>query len=330
MMSKIPDIYFMPEWGKCYETKEHPGELQKFELKNNLGHIYYQFIKRPIMINGQKTEYFDTITPYGFNGPIILEWKENRKEELTALFNEEFQQYCEENNIITEFIRFNPWLKNHSDFKEIYTTKNHGETLYVNLDGNDFFMDEYSSNTRTQVRRAQKNNIEIEFDFTGYSTKEFHRLYELMAIKNDIPAYYRFTEEFLNNSFQALDGKQFIINAKHEGSYVGAAFFIHHGDYIHYHLSATNPEFYKLASNSLILYEACRWGSENNKKELHLGGAGSDENLKRYKRGFTKSDELNLLIGMKTRNQTVYDELVNSKKSVGEILNNDYFPLYRG
>ncbi|MFD1031315.1 GNAT family N-acetyltransferase [Metaplanococcus flavidus] len=329
-MTTLPDTYFLPEWGKYFETKEEAGEHQLFELKNEWGHIFYQFIKRPIRILDRETGYYDTITPYGFSGPVILNCNENRKEELIALFDAEFQQYCEHNNIITEYIRFNPWLKNHCDFNGIYQMRGHGTTLYIDLNKDDFFMEEFSSNARRQVRRGIKNNLEIEFDFTGFSTKEFYRLYELMAEKNEIGDYYRFTEEFLHNSFQALKGKQFIISAKHEGKYVGAAFILHHGDYLHYHLAATDPECYHLASNSLIIYEICRWGLENNKKELHLGGAGKLENLLKFKKGFTKSPELDLLIGMKTRNKAVYEELVNFKKNIVEINNAEFFPLYRG
>lgn len=327
---KFPDIYFLPEWGKFYETKECEGERQQFVLENEFGCIYYQFIKRPITINGRETEYYDTITPYGFGGPVVLEYKEGYKEQLTRSFDKEFQQYCEKNHIITEYIRFNPWLKNQLDFNRIYQMRNHGTTLYINLNGDDFFTEEFSSNARRQVRRGRKNNLEIEFDFSGFSTKEFHRLYELMAQKNDITEYYMFTEEFLHDSFKVLEGKQFIINAKFEGKYVGAAFFIHHRDYLHYHLAATDPDFYHLACNSLIIYEGCRWGKENGIKELHLGGAGSFESLLRFKKGFTKSEELDLMIGMKNRNEAVYDELVNLSGKSEEARNKGYFPLYRG
>lgn len=329
-MTTLPDIYFLKEWGNYYKTKEFKGDFQLFELKDDMGHIYYPFIKRPIIINDVETNYFDTITPYGFNGPIILKCLDNKREEIIALFDEKFQNYCDKNNIITEYIRFNPWLKNHSDFKDIYKFRNHGTTLYIDIDGNDFFMDEFSSNARTQVRRGRKNNLEIKFDFDGSSSKEFARLYALMAKKNNIDDYYKFSEEFLRNSFQVFEGKQFIISAIYEGKYIAASLVVFHEEKLHYFLTATDPDYYHMAANSLLIYEICRWGSENNKKVVHLGGAGNVEGVKRYKKGFTKTDELELWIGYKTRNQKVYDELVTMKKNVDEISNYKYFPLYRG
>lgn len=331
-MTNFPDIYFLPEWGKAYEVKEENGELRIFELENELGHVFYQFIVRPIPLNYGSTTYYDTITPFGFSGPIILKCKEGKNEELATLFNEEFQKYCEKNNIVTEYVRFNPWLKNLQDFQKYYSLRNNGITQFIDLTVDDFFMDEFSSPTRSQVRKARKNNVEIEYDFTGARSKEFHRLYGFLAKKRNIDNdYYLFSEEFLKDSFKQLKGKQFIIYAKHEGKYISAAYVIHHGDYIHYHLAANDPAFLHLAGNSLIMYEICRWGVEHGKKELHLGGTGGDEQLFKFKKKFTKTEPLNLLMGKKIRNEEVYQTLVNYKKTNGGgIKNPDYFPLYRG
>ncbi|MDN7241611.1 GNAT family N-acetyltransferase [Planococcus sp. N028] len=326
-MTKIPDIYFLPDWGKSYESKDG-GELKVFEFENDIGHVFYQFVLRPVPIENGTVTYFDTITPYGFNGPLILRCNPQKKEELVALFNEEFQKYCEKNNIVAEYIRFNPWLKNKKDFENIYNIQDNGSTVFIDLSVPDFFADEFSSNARKQVRRAWKNNVEIEYDFTGESIGEFHRLYNIMAKRNNISNYYLFTEEFLADSFQRLDGKQFIMSAKHEGKYVSAVLFVHHGDYLHYHLAANDPEYFHLAGNSLIMYEACRWGTENGKKELHLGGV--TESLSRFKNGFTKRENLEFGIGTKVRNEEVYNVLVDYKKSKSEICNTNYFPLYRG
>jgi serine/alanine adding enzyme len=74
----------------------------------------------------------------------------------------------------------------------------------------------------------------------------------------------------------------------YEGACVSCAIFVHHGHYMHYHLSANDPEYYPLCANSLILAEACAWGVHNAKKQLHLGGAFSNE-LRAFKRQFTRS-----------------------------------------
>ncbi|MFD1031908.1 GNAT family N-acetyltransferase [Metaplanococcus flavidus] len=328
-MTIFPDIYFLPEWGKFFESKEEEGKSTIFELKNDVGHIFYQFILREIPISYGKTTYYDIITPYGFSGPVIIDCPADRKEELIKLFDEEFQLYCEKNHIVTEYVRFNPWIQNLNDFKDLYQMRDNGHTFYIDLTVPDFFMDEFSAKARTQTRKAKKKNVEIEFDYSGSTTKEFHRLYHLMAKKNNLDnEYYLFSEEFLRNSFGAFKGKQFFINAIFEGKYISSSLVIHHGDYIHYHLTGNDPEYYHLAANSLILYELCRWGMENGKKEVHLGGGNSV--VIRFKKGFTKTQPLKLLMGKKVRNQKIYEELVAIRENAGESLDREFFPMYRG
>lgn len=330
-METFPDIYFLREWGQAYQSKEKGGELKQFELKNEIGHVYYQFIKRKTPVQTDNQEYYDIITPFGFSGPVILECVTGKRKELSEMFNDAFQEYCMENNIVTEYVRFNGWINNLEDFKDFYDTRDHGTTVFIDLTVGDFFMDEFSSNTRRLVRKAQKNNVEIEFDFTGSSSHEFSRLYEMMVQKNEVTnEYYQFSEEFIRNSFNYLEGKQFFINAKYEGKYISSVLIIHHGDYLHYHLAANDPAYFRLAASSLITFEACRWGVENEKKTFHLGGASNDENLHRFKTGFTKTEPLELLIGMKIRNHEAYKDLVDVRATMGDPPDENYFPLYRG
>jgi len=326
--SLLSDIFFLPEWGKSY-AKQEQGENEVFEFVTDFGHVYYQFVVRPIPISLSGVTYYDTITPFGPSGPVILSCAAGRRKELAAAFDAAFQKYCMDNRIVSEYIRFNEWVKNAEDFEDIYGIDNRGISLYIDLSVNDYFMEEFKSSTRQQVRRALKNHVEIEYDYTGSTIDEFHRLYEIMAKRNDIPDHYRFSKELLAESFTLLKGKQFIVYAKYEGHYISGSLFVHHGDLLHYHLAANDPEFFHLAGNSLLLNEGCRWGVEHGIKQLHLGGANGDV-LYRFKRGFTKTEPIDILTGKKIRNETIYKQLADDSLSRGAIEDPDYFPLYRG
>lgn len=329
MTTLMPDIYFLPEWGKFFETKEQDGKVHFFEINNELGHIFYQFIVRPTPVQIEGETYYDIITPYGFSGPIILSSDLEKNPQLIKLFEKEFGEYCQEHRIVTEYVRFSPWLKNRLDFESLYEFRDNGHVLYIDLREEDFFMQQFASVTRGQVRKALKKDVEIEFDFTGEHVEEFHRLYMLTVKKNQIEPYYLFSVESLRSSFEKFKGKQFLLFAKHQGQYISATFVLHHGDYAHYHLTANDPEYSSLSGNSLIVYELCRWAVEHGKKEVHLGGA-PNENLYRFKRNFTKAEPLELLMGKKIHNQQAYDQLVEAKRQNGGIELPGYFPLYRG
>ncbi len=321
----LPDIFFLPEWAKAYESQDG-GVAELFEFSHSLGRVHYPFIKRRVP---GSTEYWDTITPFGLNGPLMTDCLKGCEKELAAAFDTAFQSHCKEHNIIAEYIRFNPWIGNIDTFGEFYGIDKRGIAMYVDLSTADYFMDEFKSGTRQQVRRALKNGVSIEFDWTGETLDDFCRIYELMAKRNSLPEYYLFTKEFLEDSFRTLAGRQFIINAVHDGRRISTALMVHHGDYLHYHLAANDPAYFKLAANSLVISEACRWGADNGKTQLHLGGA-STEPLYRFKRGFTKTEPLDILTGKKIRNAEVYELIAREKTALEPHTNTGHFPIYRG
>ncbi|MBU9673729.1 GNAT family N-acetyltransferase [Planococcus sp. CP5-4] len=321
----VPDIFFTPEWNEAYATHEG-GEFQQFEWKSELGHIVYPFIKRPVpLLEG----WFDTITAFGQSGPVIIDAKEGQRRALVDEFDAAFQDFCEQQRIVSEYIRFSSWVKNAEDFFLHYGLDMRGVVMYIDLTVDDPFHYEFSSAARQQVRRALKNGVTLEYDFTGDTLDDFCRLYDLTADRNDFPDHYLFDPGMLKESFKHLEGKQFLLNAKYDGKTVSSALIVHHGDYMHYHLVANDPEYFRCAGNSLIMAEACRYGKELGFSQFHLGGA-STEALYRFKRRFTKTEPLEILTGKRIRNSDMYGRLTELKRLQSGIENTGHFPLYRG
>lgn len=327
-MINLPDVYFLPEWGHAFQDLEH-GEARIFEFTHKTGHIYYQFIKRRIPDLLGLPDYFDIITPYGFSGPLIVCPDFRDKDRFLSLYFDAFKDFCLNENIVSEYVRFNPWLKNHLDFGKFYDLKYNNFTLYTDLTVADFFLNEYDSSIRTKVRKAIKYGVRLEFDFTGSSIGEFYRLYKNTLEKNDIPDYYHFEYDFMARTFKYLNNIQFIINALYDGHCITSAIFLNFGDYIHYHLVSNDYQYYSLNANSLILYEAANWGQKRGKKQMHLGGAPTKE-LLAFKKKFTKSGVCDFYVGRKIWNEDIYGKLVTNRLAINEIKDNQYFPLYRG
>lgn len=326
--NNLPDIYFLPEWGNLFQELDK-GESLIFEFNQKVGRIYYQFIKREIPIKIGKDTYYDIITPYGFSGPVILQCEKGNETLLVQQFHAAFTNYCNSEKIVTEYCRFNPWLKNHLYFQPYYSLKNNRYTLYTDLTVKDFFMEEYCKKVRTKIRKAANSGIELEFDYTGKTINEFYRLYQNTVAKNDISDYYQFSLEFLVRSFHILEKKQFIINARYQGECITSSIFLVYNDYLHCHLVANDYREYPQNANSLILYEACKWGVNQGKSQMHFGGGYTDE-LFNFKRQFTQKGFCDFYVGSIIRNEEIYNELVKLKSKCGEISNSNYFPLYRG
>ena len=125
----MKDIYYNPEYCKLYEKIED-GTVETFTCESEAGKIEHLFIKRKIhsdTVDG----YFDIITPYGYGGPLIIDCR--NKESLLAEFGKSFSAYCEQNRIVSEFIRFHPISQNALDFTGIYDVEYSRHTVGTNI-----------------------------------------------------------------------------------------------------------------------------------------------------------------------------------------------------
>ena len=103
---------------------------------------------------------------------------------------------------------------------------------------------------------------------------------------------------------------------------------------MHYHLSASNSKFQKIAATNLLIYEAACWGCKNGYKTLHIGGgvgAGQD-GLYQFKKGFNKGEDTEFYIGKKIFDKDMYEGLVDIRVRNDKEYNKEteFFPKYRG
>lgn len=102
---------------------------------------------------------------------------------------------------------------------------------------------------------------------------------------------------------------------------------------MHYHLSATDPDFYRFAANNAILNFAAEYANKNGIKWLHLGGGltgNADDRLFKFKHSFGRKDEnlKDFYIGKIIFNKEVY-ELFCEKAKENNTFNEGFFPQYR-
>lgn len=91
-----------------YKNNEGTPILIYFQIGESF--IYNVVLLRKIpnlqkKISNDNLCYFDLITPYGYGGPVIEGELSN---ESILDYYKHYYEFCENNNILTEFIRFNP------------------------------------------------------------------------------------------------------------------------------------------------------------------------------------------------------------------------------
>lgn len=324
------DIYFEEKYGKLYEKIEN-GKVEIFEYKSELGSIRNMFIKRKIPTKVDNIAYYDLITPYGYGGPIIQDCSnENSRKDLVREYNVSFKEYCNENNIVSEFIRFHPILENHIDFKDIYDVKYMRKTLGTNLKKfEDPFQEEFSKSCRKNIRRALRDGITFNIDENPNNIDGFIDIYYSTMDRNDANEYYYFDKDYFTNIIEKFKDNIILVKANYKDKTVAAGLYFIFEKFIHIHLSGTMNEYLHLSPAYILRYAVTLWGKENGYELIHHGGGTSnDENdsLFTFKKRFAENTEFDFHIGKKIWDNEIYNKLCKLKDIDKGI---EFFPAYR-
>lgn len=316
-LNKLPldkqDVYFTPEYYSLYE-QNGDGEANCFVFEKEGNIVLYPFLKNSINRLGYSLddEYYDIQGAYGYNG--ILSSTDDTS--FLKDFWHTFNQFCKDNNIVAEFTRFHPILKNHSLGDWHYDIIFDRETVALDLtqDYESIWKNDYSSKNRNMIRKAQKDGSRIEIISNPYSSQidTFIEIYNhsMKMVKAD--EYYYFKKDFFFNTFSLLKTNVFLFNVFNSNDdVVCSSIFFHYGKFFHYHLSGRS-ELANNTVNNFLLNEAVKYAKEVGAKIFHFGGGISsdvDDRLLKFKLNFSKS-RFPFYIGKKIHDQYVYDFIV--------------------
>lgn len=322
------DIYFDKNYGKLYEKIEH-GKSEIFECKTSNGTIINQFIKREIPDKINNITYYDIVTPYGYGGPIITELN-GSKEKLLEEYENQFREYCNENNIIAEFVRFHPLINNAIDFKEIYSIEFNRYTLGTNLkDFDDPIKNEFSKSCRQNIRKKLEMGMDYKVTLNPNDFTNFKKCYYSTMERNDASEYYYFDDEYFNTINKYYSKNTILVETIYENKTIAAGLYYIYDKTIHIHLSGTLKEYLHLSPAYILRYAVTIWGKANGYEIIHHGGGRTnkeDDTLFAFKKQFAKNTKFEFYIGKKIWNKDIYNSLCELKQI---SLNEEYFPAYR-
>lgn len=323
------DIYFEPNYGKLYEKIED-GICEVFEYNCELGNIYHMFIKREIPLQINNKTYFDLVTPYGYGGPLITECKEGDRKELVLEFEHYFAKYCEENNIISEFVRFHPVVGNALDFKEIYKIENIRKTVGTNIiDYKNPITSEFSKSARKTIRRSMNAGVSFNIIEKPESIHNFKEIYYSTMKRNNASDYYYFDDDYFDECLELFQNHIILVEVLYQEKVIAAGFYFVYGKYIHAHLSGTLKDYLHLSPAYIIKYATAKWAKNNDVHFIHYGGGitnSSDDSLYQFKKKFGKNTDFDFYIGKRIWDKEVYEELCKLKNVDDNI---EFFPAYR-
>lgn len=325
-MEKDIDLYFDDNYGKLYEKIEN-GKYVKFEIETENGKISNRFLLREIPEKIKDTQYYDIVTPYGYGGPIIENLIGN-KDELLREYEEKFESYCKDNNIVSEFIRFHPLIKNYEDFK-IYNPIYMRKTLITKLDEEDVIQNQFGKSAKRNIKQAINKGVTYRIIEEPSDLSNFKKLYYDTMDRNSATDYYYFDDEYFGNIIKYFKDELILFEAIFEEEVISSIICFKWNKTLHEHLSATNSEYLYLSASYLLKKAIVLWGIENNCEIMHHGGGKSndlEDSLYLFKKNFAKLYETDFYVGKKIWNQKIYDELCQMKNIDS---NESFFPAYR-
>ena len=302
---ELQDIYFYPEYVGMHKLFKGVKALL-FVYQENKNIWGYPFLLQPI----DGGPWFDIESAYGYGGPLS-----NTEDQLFLnKANNAFSGWCKKNNVIAGFIRFHPVLQNQRWIDQKTKIEYDRSTVSRNLRELDIDNLLFSGKVKNKIKRANKANVKIDVYNSVEDFMCFKKLYLATMTRINADAYYYFNESYFFNLHKLINDSGWLVGATMDGKWLGASLFIKGKKYLHYHLSARNPDV-KIpgVSNSLIL-KGIELGADNGLELLHLGGGNSNkqhDSLFCFKR--TMGDSLNkFFTGKMIYNNCIYNKLKNN------------------
>ncbi|MDF2183728.1 GNAT family N-acetyltransferase [Grimontia hollisae] len=287
------DIYYQRAYSALYEK-----DCEHFEYTYQENECYVTFtgLKKRISSVAEvvvQEELYDLETPYGYGGPLS---NSDEPDFLQRAFCA-YRHYCQQQNIVCEFIRFHPFnpLAENKKYFDMHVPER--QVVIVDLEqSSDERRKQYSKTTRNIIKKAAKN---LSVCTNQIPVSEFMSMYYQTMKKNTATDFFYFKESYFDALMQ-IEGVS-LLATKKQDNYVSIGFFMCGHELAHYHLSANNQELAKENGNYLLLDSAFEHAKALGCRYMMLGGgrtSSSEDSLFKFKSKFSPLNKTFYIAGL--------------------------------
>lgn len=267
-----------------------------------------------------ETNWMDLTSVYGYPSPLL--YGLSGKSEKVLSFWGAALNFMREKGYVSLFARGHPMLTPEVLREDYY--KHIGEIVYIDCSLTEAEqVHVYRRNHRQNIKKLRNLGIQSVRGSNDDSVRRFREIYEMTMATVGANDYYLFSKKYYAGLLSARDFDTEIWLAEWEGKVVAAGLLVCCGDFMQYHLSGTDPEYYKLAPSKLLIDDARSRAVARGKTYFVIGGGykNRSDSLLNFKKGF--SDKVgSFFVAKIVLNAERYQKLSQGREA-------DFFPVYR-
>lgn len=309
---ELQEVYYTPAYYRLYE-EGGCGQALCFVYEEDDKLALYPFFLNSVNALGYKLDkqYYDVQGAYGYNGIV----GNCREEAFLAGLAASWLDWCRQRNVIAEFIRFNPVLRNEHLCTWCEPVEALDNVLLRLTDYEDIWSNSYDRSVRNAVRRASQNGLEFlacsGAEITAGDYRAFVDLYIQTMVRNHADPFYLFSEQYFTGLWNLLQDHLLLVSARHQGRLVSADLYLHNGITLYGFLSGTHNDYYQLKPGTFLRDETIKYAIRKGFSCYSIGGGlKRNDSIYRFKKSFSTKTESTFYIGKKIHDQVVYDEVI--------------------
>lgn len=316
-------VHYLNEYSAAFQS-EMEGVPYLFYYNDEITRAIKIFVKKDISkvrnfnLFIESNTWFDITTPYGYGG-FIFEGDGYQN----VIF--EFNKFCIENNIVSEFVRFSLFHDKNVNYPYKKIKKMNNIVRNLELPLNEIFMD-FKPGFRKNLRRSMENSLEISIDVTGDRFEEFYSIYNNTMERTYAHKMYFFSRNFFEE-INSMKNNIIYFHVLYEGNVISTELVLYDSKNCYSFLGGTNHNFFKLHPNQFLKFEIIKWAKEKGLVNFVLGGGKSDDGIFIYKRGISPKGVKDFYVGENIINSLMYEKLVVYNNCKTNSLS--FFPEYR-
>lgn len=307
------DVCHMPEYHDAYTSRFPGAKAIMFVFEESEQRFAYPFLLAPVLIEGSDTGFYDVSGVYGFSGPLSTSSDDSFLNKAWSCFD----QWAQENFVISEFVRFSVYARNHiyaHPRSEVLPNR----PISVATFGESELLASLPSKTRNMIRRALKEGfIAKEVNFAE-GLKSFRDLYTSTMSRNKATDFFDYDDDYYQRLQQLPTSELALYLVYKDECVVSGAMALLHQEYGFYHLGASNSEWSKFGAGNLALYSMMLGAMDRGVRYFNVGGGRTtayDDPLFVFKRNNGTSSE-QFYIGKRIINPLAYREVAERWKQV--------------